>query len=77
MQISFRSRPLVFNGIWVKVIGAMNSESLEGRVRFERFQREKRDRVISETFVFPEVEEEPIGLTDAEIAALRRDGLPI
>lgn len=61
-EISFRSRPLVFNGIWVKVIGAMNSESLEGRVRFERFQQ---------------VEEEPIGLTDAEIAALRRDGLPI
>ncbi|PIC50855.1 hypothetical protein B9Z55_001593 [Caenorhabditis nigoni] len=60
--INFRSRPFLFNGIWVKVFGTMNSESLDGRVRFERFQQ---------------VEEEPIGLTDAEIAALRRDGLNI
>ncbi|ULU11242.1 hypothetical protein L3Y34_015019 [Caenorhabditis briggsae] len=64
-EINFRSRPFLFNGIWVKVFGTMNSESLDGRVRFERFQREKK------------VEEEPIGLTDAEIAALRRDGLNI
>ncbi|CAO4361241.1 unnamed protein product [Caenorhabditis nigoni] len=61
-EINFRSRPFLFNGIWVKVFGTMNSESLDGRVRFERFQQ---------------VEEEPIGLTDAEIAALRRDGLNI
>ncbi|CAI2312573.1 unnamed protein product [Caenorhabditis sp. 36 PRJEB53466] len=61
-EISFRSRPFVFNGIWVKVVGTMNTESLDGRVRFERSQQ---------------AEEEPSGLTEAEIAALRRDGLPI
>uniref|UniRef100_A0A8R1I7Q1 Uncharacterized protein n=1 Tax=Caenorhabditis japonica TaxID=281687 RepID=A0A8R1I7Q1_CAEJA len=75
--INFRSRPFVFNGIWVKVVGTMNSESLDGRVRFERTPRETHSRFISTQGIVPEVDEDPIGLSDAEIAALRRDGLPI
>ncbi|KAF1768564.1 hypothetical protein GCK72_000376 [Caenorhabditis remanei] len=80
-EINFRSRPFVFNGIWVKVVGTMNTETLDGRVRFERFQRETRvPRVISQLTDIkriPEVEEETIGLTEAEMAALRREGLNI
>ncbi|EGT54206.1 hypothetical protein CAEBREN_02137 [Caenorhabditis brenneri] len=84
-EISFRSRPFVFNGIWVKVIGTMNSETLEGRVRFERFQRETKKSGVhvilnnnsTESVKIPEMEEEPIGMTDEEIRMLREEGLNI
>lgn len=60
----------------MKVVGTMNLETLDGRVRFERSQRENA-RVSSELARFAEADEEPIGMSDTELAALRRDGLPI
>ncbi|CAI5439923.1 unnamed protein product [Caenorhabditis angaria] len=61
-ELNFRSLPLIFNGVWVKIRGAIGFDTLEGRVQFEKID---------------EPPEELEFLSDSQLQQLRSQGLPI
>ncbi|CAB3407402.1 unnamed protein product [Caenorhabditis bovis] len=63
IEIAFRSAAFIFNGVWVRVIGTMSLNSLEGPVRFEMDTGEHGDEVAY--------------LTETELQILRDRGLSV